>query len=145
MRTSFIECPAPFHLRSRLLCIRNGDVGCDSAPSSPATFKLRAARLRHSQEIIKDAIGDVLVKNTFVAKTLKVELQALQLDAFGIGNVPKNQRSKIWLTCFWADRRKFRTDDFDRIIAVRIGVFEALQRVGEGGTWHLSLPRMVGG
>jgi len=87
-------------------------------------------------EIVQDAIGNIFVKDTFIAKFLQVEFEALELYAFHIGNIAKGQCSKVRLARFWAHGGEFRAYDLDMVFTVWKRVIKTLEFFLKWGTWH---------
>jgi hypothetical protein len=112
------------------------DHGGDSPSWAPTAFQLRSPRGHDREKIIEDSIGHVLVKNTLVAKPLQIKLETLELNTLLVRDISKGESSEIWLTRFRTDRREFRTNDLDKILAVWIGIIKALQLFDERGPWH---------
>ena len=74
-------------------------------------------------EIVKDLVRDIFVKDAFVTKTDQVVLQSLQLDTAIVGYIGNADFTKVWESSLGTHRRKLGTADRDFVIAVgfRIG------------------------
>ena len=116
--------------------MRDGDRRGDPAACSPATFEGRTARFDDFEEVIENSVRHVFVENPLVSELLQVELEAFELHAFSIRNVPENQRTEVRLAGFGADRSELGAKDFDGILSVRVRVIEALELVGKRCSWH---------
>ena len=116
--------------------MRDGNRRGDPAACSPATFEGRTARFDDFEEVIENSVRHVFVENSLVAELLQVELEAFELHAFSIRNVPENQRTEVRLAGFGADRSELGAKDFDGILSVRVRVIEALELVGKRCSWH---------
>ena len=116
--------------------MRDGDRRGNPAACSPATLECRTARLDDGQEVIENPIRHVFVEDSFVSELLQVELKALELDAFSVRDVAKNEGAEVRLAGFWTNRGKLGAKDFDGILSIWIRVIEALELVGEGCSWH---------
>ncbi len=103
----------------------------EATPGGPAAFDRRPTRLYDGQEVVHDSVRDRLVKDAFVAKSLQVHFQALQLDAVLVRNVGKDDRPEVGLPRFWADRRELGTMMFDGKIPRRAGVVKDFQLVSK--------------
>ena len=73
---------------------------------------------------INDRVRDVLVKDSLIAETLQVKLQAFELNTLLVGRVGDRQRAEVRLAGARAHRREFRSDDLDLVIAVGKLVFK---------------------
>ena len=103
-----------------------------------AATSFMSAGLQHGDEVVENAVGDVLVENALVAKALQIHLQALQLDALLVGRVGERERAEIGLAGLGTNRRELGADDFDDVIAAGKLVVECFQDVaGVGG--HIAL------
>lgn len=111
------------------------DVRADAAAGGEGGDELEATGLENGDEVVEDAVGDVLVEDALVAEALEVHLQALQLNALLFGRVRECERAEIGLAGFGADRGEFGTDDFDDVIAAGKLVVEGFQEVA-GIFWH---------
>ncbi len=91
----------------------NRDVGTNATPGREGCNKLHVTRLCDGDEVVQNAIGDILVKNPLVAKSLEVELQALEFHAYLVWRIDQRNRAEIGLPGLGADGRKFWTDGLD--------------------------------
>ena len=104
------------------------------------TFHGDATRLNDLYKVIENSIGDVFVEDTFVAKFLKIELEALQFHAELVGDIFENQRSKVGLASLGADRGKFRAMDLNRVGPTGEGVFETFELILKRCTHRVLTP-----
>ncbi len=58
------------------------------------------------------------VEDTFIAKTLEVKFEALELNAQAIWHVAKGQHAKVGLARFGAYGGKLGAGDLDRVFAI---------------------------
>ena len=82
------------------------------------------------------------VINPLVAILLKIELEALQLDALRRRNVGESEGAEVRLARLRAHGRKLRTDDLDGIVPAGIRIVERLQDVAEL-VGHLQVPLLA--
>lgn len=83
-----------------------------------------SAWLTYGNKIVQNAVGYILVENTFVSKLLQVKLQAFQFNAESIGHVTKHQRPKIGLARLGTNRGEFGAIDLDFVLAIRKTIFK---------------------
>lgn len=92
-------------------------------------------------EVVEDAIGDVLVEDALVAELLEIHFQAFEFDAAVGGRVAEGKDAEVGLARLGAERGELRGDDFDGVIAAGKLVLEGFQEVmerlgGEGFVGH---------
>lgn len=101
------------------------------------------SRLTDRYEVVQNTIGDVFIENSLVAKLLQIQFQTLELDAQFAWYVAKDQRPKVGLTCFRANRRKLRASNFDFVSAIGKTILEnfelVLKRSGHRRKFSLGL------
>src|SRR4051812_5496253 len=97
--------------------MRYGDTGADAAAGGEGGDELEAAGIQGGDEVVEDAVGDILVEDALVAEALEVHLQTFQLDALLLGRVGERERAEIGLARHRADRSELGADDFDDVIA----------------------------
>lgn len=102
------------------------DNGVDATTHTPSCFHQHPARRATSHQVIQDDVGDVLVEDALCAKGLKIELEALQLDAGLVRNAPNDNRREVRLACLWADTGKFVNMMLDQVGLVDVRVGECL-------------------
>lgn len=73
----------------------DNDHAVDAAARLPVGRDLHIQRVAARNKIIKDLIGDCLVKNAAIAEIEVVVLQSLEFDAYIIGDVLNGDRSKV--------------------------------------------------
>ena len=92
-----------------LLLLRSlGDVfdsyiGRNPAARSETGNDFDLPRLDYLDEIVKDRVCDILVKNPFVTKALQIELEALEFDTFLVRHVAEYESSEVGLARLGAD------------------------------------------
>ena len=79
--------------------------------------------------MVKNGIRDIFIENTGIPKFQIVIFQRLEFNANFVGDVTYSNCSEVGQTCFRADRRKFRVDDFNRVIPVRELVVEDFEKL----------------
>ena len=99
-------------------------------------FQGYASWVHDSDEIVQDAIGDVFVKDAFIAKLLQIKLQAFQLDTLLIRHVSEDQRSEIGLTGLGAHRGKLGTFNLDMVVTIGKGIVETFELILKRRAWH---------
>ncbi len=62
-------------------------------------FECYPAWRSYRNQVVKNTIGDMLVKDSLISERLQINFQALQFDAHPIGNVSQRKRSEIGLAC----------------------------------------------
>lgn len=120
-------------IRSGRFDVVDFDDGGDTTASLPMGFDGQLAGGGDSDEIVENAIGDILIEDAFVAEFLEIEFEAFELNAQTIGDVAEDECAEIGLTGFGADRSELGAFDLDGVIPLREGVFEALELVLEWG------------
>src|SRR4051812_19595839 len=79
--------------------VASGMVGLDDSMDSTAHQEIaddsHALRTDRRDEIVEDAVGDVLVESALVAIAPEVELEALQLDAGVLGRIADLDRREV--------------------------------------------------
>jgi len=100
------------------------------APGSEGSLNLHVPWLRGTDKIIQDGVGHAFVECPVVAILLQVHLQRLQFEALFVWDIRDRQFTEIGLSCLGAQRREFWTDCIDRVVPLRIGVFEGFEEVG---------------
>jgi len=108
-RHHFLSCYAALGL----IGIFDDDVAAETAPRCPAAFDGCISRLYDRNEVVHDSVRHRFVKNSLVAKPLKIHFQTLQLDAHLIRNVSKDEGAEVGLSSFGTDRSEFGTVMFD--------------------------------
>ena len=109
------------------------DLGANAAAAFPVGFQAHPARSHHFVKIVGDAVGEGFVEDAFIAVVLKIELEAFELDAHAVGAVTQCDRAEIGMTGLWAEAGEPLGHMLDEIVAVRVGIVEALE---EGGLGH---------
>ena len=99
----------------------------NASPDIKIAFQRHPARPSGFHQIIKDEIGDLLVKMAFVSIRPKIKLQAFEFHAKLVRNVTDPQRGKIWLARFGADAGELRAVKGNLIIPIGIRIWEGLQ------------------
>lgn len=99
-------------------------VGEDAAAHVEAGGQAHVAGLGGLDQVVEDAVGDVLVEMALVAEAPDVELQALQLDADLVGDVVQGQDGEIRLPGLGAEAGEFRNLHVDLVIPVGSGIRE---------------------
>ena len=106
-------------------------LGDDGSKNAAAHIELgdqaHESGLRGSDEVVENLICYRFVKCAFVAVRPDIQLQALELDTFAIGNVVKVQGGKIGLTGFWAKAGELGNLHADQKIPFRVRVRESFQ------------------
>jgi hypothetical protein len=100
----------------------------DSAARAEFSHQRKSPGLSDGDEVVGNSVRDIFVEDSFVAKLLQVELQALQFDAQSIRHVSKRKLTKIGLSRFWADGREFGTNVFDHVISLWMRILEYFER-----------------
>src|SRR3954447_16454095 len=100
----------------------------DAAAHVEVTLDADAPRVQSRHQVVQYAIGHGFVKGPFVAKRPQIELQRLELDAFGSGHVADPDGSKVRLSSDGAHTRELWTIETDFIFPVRLGVRECVER-----------------
>jgi len=108
-------------------CFRN------STTSIESSFEFHPAWGECADQVVEDDVGDVFIKDAFVAIALQIEFQALEFDAFFGGDVGEGQGSEVGLAGLGADRGELGADDLDLVIPLRELVVEGLEQVLEVG------------
>lgn len=121
------------------LAVFGDDVGEDAAADVELGGEAHESRLGRGDQVVEDAVGDVLVEVAFLAERPHVELQALQLDALLVGDVVEDQRGEIRLAGLGAQAGEFRDLHVDMVVAARVRIGEGFQRFG-GFRAHIGLP-----
>lgn len=117
--------------------VRDDDPRRDAATGCELGHERHPSRLENGDQIIKNSIGDVFVKDPFVAKCLEVQFEALEFHAGALWNVAKRKGAKIGLPRLGANRSKFRTDNFDRVVPTGKLVDESFKVIASGsGVCH---------
>ena len=80
-------------------------------------------------KFVQDAIRDVFVEDAFIAELLQIQFKALQLDAFFIRDIAKNECSEVGLSRFGTHRCEFGAGDFDLIFAIGKAVVENFEQL----------------
>ncbi|OIQ74385.1 hypothetical protein GALL_439660 [mine drainage metagenome] len=123
-------------------------IGVDAAAHKPARGHAQKARLHGCHQIVDDGVGDLFMERAFVAVAPHIKFEALEFDAFLVGNEVDLETGEIRLAGQRAQTGEFRHLHVDVIVALRAGVGEALQRfagscghdAGSGAKAELSLP-----
>jgi len=118
------------------LLVSDRNYGSDTTSRSPMAFQGYASWVHDGDKIVEYAIGDVFVKDPFIAKLLQVKLQAFQLDTFLIRHVSEDKRSEIGLAGLGAHRRKLGTFDLDMVVTIGKGIVETLELILKRRAWH---------
>src|SRR5262245_7831021 len=128
---SIVNRPAAdMMLLSRL--IDAGDGGGDAAARRERPDDAAAPRPARRHKVVQKPVHHRLVKDAFVAITLQVQLQRLQLDATLAGSVRERDRAEVGLSGFRTEAGELRTDDINGVIATRSGIGEGFQLVAGG-------------
>ena len=127
--------------RPAFLAVFGDDCGKDAAADIEAGRQPHVAWFRRACQVVKDAVGHVLVETAGVAEGPDVELQAFQLDAGPGRDVIENQRREVRLSGFWAQAGKFRDFHVDMKITPRGRIGEGFEGWGRMGVhcysgWH---------
>ena len=109
-----------------------GDGGGDAAARREGSDDATSLRGADGDEIVEQAVDDGLVEGADVAEALKVQLQRLQLHAGLAGHVAERDGAEVRLAGLGAQAGELRTDDFDGVIAPRMGVGKGFQLFGLG-------------
>ena len=88
--------------------------------------------LQYCNQIFNDLIAHILVEYARIPICLKVQFQALEFNAASICNIAKGECTKVRLASFWTDRSKFRTNNFDEVVAVWKLIFKRLENISRG-------------
>jgi len=88
-----------------------------------------AKRIAGSHNVVKDLVGDVLVKNPLVAIRKDVQFQRLQFNDCGVGHVLDADRSKVWLSGSRAHGREFGTTDLHLVFASPVLIRKSLELI----------------
>ena len=110
--------------------------GSDTASRSPMAFQGYASWVHEGDKIVQDAIGNVFVKDPFIAKLLQIKLQTFQLDTLLIRHVSEDKRSEIGLTRLGAHRGELGTLNLDMVVPIGKGIVETLELILERRAWH---------
>ena len=122
-----------------VLAVFGDHIGENAAAHVELGGEAHEARLGRGDQVVEDAVGDVLVEVAFLAERPHVELQALQFDALLVGDVVEDQRREIRLAGFGAQAGEFRDLHMDMVVALRVRVREGFQRF-QGVCAHVGLP-----
>ena len=87
------------------------------------------SRLTNRHEVVQNTISDIFVEDPLVAKLLQIQFQTLELDAQFAWYVAKDQRPKVGLSRFRANRRKLRASNFDFVSAIGKTILENFELV----------------
>lgn len=109
--------------------LRN-NIGEDAPPHVKFGGEPQVSGFHGLNQVIDDAIGYRLMECTLVAERPDIELEAFKLDAFLVGNVIKNQGSKIRLPGFRTQTGELRNFHVNMVIPRRRGVGESFQVFG---------------
>lgn len=123
----------PRHGLPAWLTMFGDDIGENAAAHIELGSQAHEARLCGLDQIIENAVGDVLVKMPLVAKSPDVQLQAFKLDAGFVGDVVEIKRGEIWLAGFGAQAGEFGDFHVDMKITLGFGVGKGFQDAGRRG------------
>ena len=82
---------------------------------------------RGDNEVVQNLVGNGFVKCAFVAIRPDIQLQALEFDAFAIGNVIKVQGGKIGLAGFRAKAGELGNLHANQKVPFRVRICESFQ------------------
>jgi len=108
--------------------VDGGNGGRDAAARVKFSAQDHAARGTTADEVVQDFVRDVLMVDAAITETLQIHLEAFKLQAFLVRNIAQCKSGKIGLPGARADRRKFRCNDFDFVIARRMLIGEGFHR-----------------
>ena len=120
------------HARGRFpafLVVFGHHVGEDAATNEEFCGQAHEARLGRLDQVVEDAVGDVLVEMAFLAEAPDVELEAFQLDAGLVGDVVEVEGGEIRLPGLGAKTSEFRDFHVNVKIPLRFGIDEGLEGV----------------
>jgi len=119
--------------------------GCeDPAAHVEPGGQAHETRLGGGDQVIQDAVGDILVEMALIAERPDVQLQAFQFDALFIRDVIQYQRGEIRLAGLGAQTGELRDLHVDMVIALGIRVGEGFQRLARLGShiWYACSVRL---
>ena len=115
--------------RDRRTPVRSRRHHCfDAAADRKVADDRHPARLEGRDEIVKDLVGDVLVKDAAVSELDHVVLERFQLDAPRVRDVRDADLAEIGKARFRTKRRELRAIDGDLVIALGPRVGKRLER-----------------
>lgn len=106
------------------LRILGGDFGGDAAAGAEVADDGHTSRFTACRQIVQNIIGQVLVKDAFVAVTLEIKLERFKLDAELVGAIRDMDRAEIRLAGLGAKAGEFRTIDLDIIVLLRMRIIK---------------------
>ena len=113
-----------------LLAMFGDHVGENAAAHVEARRQAHETRLDGLDQVVEDAVGDILVKMSLVAKTPDVELQAFQFDAQLVREVIERQHREVRLAGLGAQAGELGDLHVDVEIPPGSGVREGIEGFG---------------
>src|SRR5438067_2809966 len=119
--------------------------GGDAAAHVPHRNDAHLLWFERVDQVVQNAIGDVLVEVAFVAEAPQVELQAFELDDLRTRNVTDRKRREVGLARHRTDAGELGADALDLVVAMRVRVGDRDQLL-RGLRWHRAASiRAIGG
>ena len=87
------------------------------------------ARLHEGHEVLHDDVHAVFVEVAVVAEAEEVELEALALDHEAVGDVVDDYLAEVGLVSLGAERSELRAGECDKIVVLRMLVFESFEHL----------------
>ena len=109
------------------LAVFGHDVGEDAAAHVELGGEAHETGLGGGNQVVQHAVGHILMEMPFVAESPDVQLQALQLHAFFVGDVIQDQGGEIRLAGLGAQAGEFRDFHVDVVVAPGLRVGESFQ------------------
>lgn len=104
-----------------------GDDAMDAAASGPGRLDFHPSRVGGADQVIEQPVGHVFVENPEVPEGLKIELEALELDARLVGDVAYAYGAEVRLAGLGAQAGELMSEMLDEVIPLRMGVIERLE------------------
>lgn len=90
--------------------MRGRNARANAATTAPIGCDLKPAWVHARHKVVANLVRHGLVENAFVSERVQVQLQALELDAGGIGFKCNRHRAKVGVPRFRTDRRELFSD-----------------------------------
>lgn len=106
------------------LLVAGSNLGVDSTTDVEVREDLHAPGLCRADQIVQDAVRDVLMKGTGLSIGPDVELERLELHTESIGDIGNAHAGEVGLPGLGTKAGELGTVDFDLVLSLRVRIVE---------------------